>query len=432
MTTPTDELARALREAAGDLVEQAHRPAPDTATIWKRGRRVAWTARAAAAGLVAAALLLVTTVVLVVRQGPSTLPADGSTLTYPQFVSEIFPGRYAAGPQPVFGYVMTLDPSSTRTFVIHRSGLLSAVPGAFPVAFEGTLAPDGLHVLTADGVADLSDGSLIRPNAADPLIGGDNDLGTDGRWSPDSQHVAITTENGPAVIDLRANMTTPPLDDEDDDLIAVAGWRDAETLVGVRSIGSDASPALEVVSRARSAQRWTAESRIDLAQQARPGAPSFVHASPDGSRLLLRFPNQSGSIIGSAVLVDARSGQPVPLTDDGSTATTEWDACPPVWQENLPLRSSGGLHRPGDSSAVLEFSGRLDLGCVSLAGAELTGAPDPRSVLVLRERVWRVALPIGAVIALVGAAWVTLALRRSRRNERPGKRWLPMIYVPHT
>ena len=77
----------------------------------------------------------------------------------------------------------------------------------------------------------------------------------------------------------------------------------------------------------------------------------------------------------------------------------------------------------------MEFSGRLDLGCVALAGTELTGTPDRHSAGVTRERVWRAALPVAAGLALVTAVWVVVALRRSRRLERPGERWLPMIYV---
>lgn len=68
----------------------------------------------------------------------------------------------------------------------------------------------------------------------------------------------------------------------------------------------------------------------------------------------------------------------------------------------------------------------MDLGCVTLAGNELTGTPEPHPSGVLREQVWRVALPVGAALALIGAVWIVLALRRSRRH---GERFLPMIYV---
>jgi len=429
MTAPTDELAHALRGAADDIVERAHPRAVDPTTIWKRGRRAAWAARAAAVGLAAAVLAWVATIGLVMRPGPETLPADGSGLTYPQFVTELFPGSYSAGSVPVFGTVHLPEGASMRTYVIERNGLLSLVPGPSPLATEGTLAPDGRHVLTPEGVVDLRDATLARPNAADPLIGGDNVIESDGRWSPDSQHVSIPTDWGPAVVDLRANLTTQPLGGKDDDLIAVAGWRDDQTLVGVRETAGEGAPVLEVVSRTLSEERWTAETRIEIPQQIRAGGPSFVHASPDGSQLLLRFPDQTDSGSENAVHIDARSGKPVPLAGDDGPATARWDGCAPAWQDNLPLRSSGGLHRPGAATTVVEFSGRLDLGCVALAGTELTGTPDPHSAGVTRERVWRAALPVAAGLTLITAVWVVVALRRSRRLERPGKRWLPMIYV---
>ena len=154
------------------------------------------------------------------RPGQGTLPADGSGPTYPEFVSELFPGSYAAGSAPVLGTVDLPEGASRRTYVIERNGLLGLVPGPSPLATAGTLAPDGHHLLTDEGVVDLRDSTLSRPSAADPLIGGDAVIETDGRWSPDSQHVSIPTDRGPAVIDLRADLTTEPLGGKDDDLVA--------------------------------------------------------------------------------------------------------------------------------------------------------------------------------------------------------------------
>jgi hypothetical protein len=72
----------------------------------------------------------------------------------------------------------------------------------------------------------------------------------------------------------------------------------------------------------------------------------------------------------------------------------------------------------------VEFSGRLGVGCLSLAGNELTGAADPRSAGLLREQVWRVALPLGGALAAIVLVWSGVALRRSHRR---GERFLPWI-----
>ena len=171
---------------------------------------------------------------------------------------------------------------------------------------------------------------------------------------------------------------------------------------------------------------WTTAAAVDVGEVEGRVAPTAVDASPDGSRLLLRYPTSTGSDAGWAVLVDARSGQRVAFTGAGPSTVAAWDDCTPVWQGDQPLTASGGLRRPGDGASVMEFSGRVVLGCVTLAGNELTGTPDPSSAGLLRERVWRVALPVGGALALAGAWWMVVALRRSRRH---GERFLPMIWV---
>lgn len=91
---------------------------------------------------------------------------------------------------------------------------------------------------------------------------------------------------------------------------------------------------------------------------------------------------------------------------------------------NEPLTASGGLNRPTDGAAVVELSDRLDFGCVSLAGNQLTGVADPRPAGVVREQVWSVVLPVAGALVVVALVWSAVALRRSRRR---GERFLPWI-----
>lgn len=424
MTPPTDELSRVLRGAADDIVERAQLPGPDTPGLWGRGRRVTWAARVAGAGLVAVAVLLVAAVVLVMRPAPATEPADGSSGTYPEYVSELFPGGYRDASGPVFGFVGAPQETTTWTYAIDRNGLLNLVRGVSPLSDGGVLAPDGLHLLVDEGVVDLSDGVLVRPNVTDEVITART--GDRAVWAPDSRHVLVDTVDGPAVLDRLVNVTTAP--GPDDHTIRPAGWRDASTVLGVRDGSTAGRPALEVVTRGLTDEAWTSGPAIDVGGVEGQVSPSVVHASPDGSRLLLLHPTSTGSEAGWAALVDTRTGQRVAFTGAGPEAPTvvPWDGCTPVWQGDQPLTASAGLRRPGDGATVMGFSGRMDLGCVALAGNELTGTPDPRSAGVLREDVWRVALPVGGVLAVVGAGWMVLALRRSRRH---GERFLPMIYV---
>lgn len=432
MTAPADGLERELRRASQQVMAHEQQAIPAPQHLWTKGRRRTWAARTGAAGLVVVAVTLLATVSLVMRQDQSTLPADGSSLRYPQFVTDLFPGRYQSGPEPVFGWVVPTEPGNAlRTLVIDRSGILKNVESDSSLAMTPvSLAPDGRHLLTSDGVAELDDGSLIQPNVADPHVGAEHVFGR-GIWSPDSQHVLVGTEQGPAVLDLFADVSSPPGDGAADDDIAIAGWRGVQTIVGVRNVVEGNQLRSEVVSRALTSDTWTVESRLDLGQRSNQGAPMTVHASPDGSHLLLQwFEGSAEASRHSAVLVEARSGQPVPM-GEGAQGATVWDGCTPVWRGNEPLRASGGLRSPAeDTHPVMAFSDRRDdLGCVTLAGDQLTGAPDTRSEGALRERVWKVALPVAGALAFITALWVVVALRRSRRLERPGKRWLPMIYV---
>ena len=86
-----------------------------------------------------------------------------------------------------------------------------------------------------------------------------------------------------------------------------------------------------------------------------------------------------------------------------------------------------GLRRPVSGEDVMSFSGHTQHGCVALAANELTGAPAPGAAGVWRERLWQVwiaALPVGGAVALLGAVWMVVALRRSRRH---GEDFLPMV-----
>jgi hypothetical protein len=420
MTPSTDELSRVLRESAADLVERANRPGPDTAALWGRGRRATLLARAAGAGLAGVALVLIAALALVMRPVSPTEPADGVTSTYPGFVSDLFPGGFEPGPSPVFGFVAALGDGPTMTFAVDRRGLLAAVPGVSPAWEGGVPAPDGHHLLTQEGIADLRDGSVVQPMRGEPNPGGL--VWSDGRWSPDSQYVLLDTADGPTVLDAFANPVWVPGDDDSE--VRPAGWVDASTAMGVRARALDGIRTLEVVTRGLDDPAWATMGPIEVGAVGGQVSPSAVHASPDGSRLLLLYPVSSGSDAGSGVLVDAATGQRVAFAGGDASTAVGWDACTPVWQRNEPLTASGGLNRPTDGATVVEFSGRLDLGCLSLAGNELTGAADPRSAGLLREEVWRVALPLGGALAVIALVWSAIALRRSHRR---GERFLPWI-----
>ena len=130
MTHPTDELTRLLTGAADDIVERDRVPAPDAPVLWRRGRRTTWIARGAAAGLAAALVLVGGALVAVVRDTPSTVPSNGSLLTYPELVSDLFTSSDPADPGPVFGLVDLPGtyPQGRAVGVIDRSGALTALP----------------------------------------------------------------------------------------------------------------------------------------------------------------------------------------------------------------------------------------------------------------------------------------------------------------
>ena len=433
MTHPTDELTRLLTGAADDIVERDRVPAPDAPVLWRRGRRTTWAGRGAAAGLAAALVLVGGALVAVVRDTPSTVPSNGSLLTYPELVSDLFTSSDPADPGPVFGLVDLPGtyPQGRAVGVIDRSGALTALPSwarSADVDLESiggpgsALGPDGTHLLTPDGIVDLTDGTLTRLL----LVEGVSQVAAGSRavWSPDSQHVALGTLEGPSVLDRFADVVLEPA--AGDAGVLMAGWRDDDTLLGLRSPSSTDGTAFDIVARSLGDAEWTTVSTISADAVKVAGAtgqlsPSAVFASPDGSRLLLVDRG------GHSALVDTATGQRVAFAGAAPSATdVAWGVCAPVWRDNEPLQATGGLRRPGDGATVLAFADRVDAGCVTLAGNELTGTPAPGRATT--ERVWSVILPVFWALLLLAVVsltvWMVLALRRSRKH---GDDFLPMM-----
>ncbi len=434
MTHHTDELTRLLTGAADDIVERERVPAPDAPVLWRHGRRTTWAARGVAAGLAAALVLVGGALVAVVRQAPPTAPSNGTSVTYPELVSDLFTSGDPVDPGPVFGLVDLPGtyPQGRTVGVIDRSGALTGLPSwsrSADVDLESigdpgsALAPDGTHLLTPDGIVDLTDGTLTRLL----LVEGVSQVAAAGRavWSPDSQHVALGTLEGPSVLDRFADVVLEPA--TGDAGVLIAGWRDDDTMLGLRSPSSTDGPAFDIVARSLGDPDWTTVSTISAdAVKAANGAagqmsPSAVFASPDGSRLLLVDPG------GHSALVATTTGQRVAFAGAAPASTdVQWGVCAPVWQDNEPLLARGGLRRPGDGATVLAFADRVDAGCVALAGNELTGTAAPGRATT--ERMWSVFLPVFWLLLLVAAAsltlWSVFALRRSRKH---GEDFLPMM-----
>lgn len=435
MTSPTDELTRLLTQVADDLVERAPVAGPDTTSMWRRGRRVTWAARAAAAGILAVVMLvLVTGGVLRLGGAPATLPAGGDALTYPKVVSDMFPRELQLGAGPIFGLVATSPTASEPddTLVIERVGVLATLRTGKPSSGEvivlssdgaapPALAPDGTKALTTEGIVDVTDGFVTRPLASDPVI--QSASISRGVWSPDSQHVLVDTVDGPVVVDAYAQPVLSPA--AGDQAVRAAGWLDATTVLGVRQSAGGEGGALDIVTRELAEPQWATVSTVaaDAVHGSIP--PSKVFAAPDGSRLLLVYPTGSGP--SQLALINTRTGTPVAFAGESPSIPATWDDCDPVWQAGQPLNANGGLSRPTTGESVMSFSGHRHNGCVTLAGNELTGSPAPGAAGARQERAWetwRAALPFGGVLALIGVVWMVIALRRSRRH---GETFLPMI-----
>ena len=252
MTPSTDELTRLLTRAADDIVEGERFDRPDAPQLWRKGRQVTWASRAAAAGIAVVVMLLVVTGGLLVSGLPATAPATGGPLTYPQVVSDMFPGFRQTGDEPLFGLVATAprQPQSPDSLVIKRHGFLTSL-GTGPargdrlvLSNDGTappLAPDGKRVLTdlgntdpadgsAVGILDVTNGVVTRPISTDPVI--ESLTSSRGVWGPDSAHVLVATADGPAVLDAQALVVLSPAPGDQE--VRAAGWRDDTTVLGVR------------------------------------------------------------------------------------------------------------------------------------------------------------------------------------------------------
>ena len=429
MTRSTDELTRMLRGAADDLVERDPVPAPETPALWRRGRRTTWAGRGAAAVIAAFVLFLVVTGGVALTGIAPTVPAVGGTTTYPEVVSDMFVNQLPAGDGPVFGLVGT-EPTASQPddiLVIRRRGALASLQTANPSNGEPAilsrggppvLAPDGHRVMTGDGVVVLDEGVVLAPVVTYPDIPART--GVHDAWSPDSQHVLLSTVAGPVVTNGYAGVVmTPAAGDQD---VMVAGWRGNDTVIGVRPA---AGGGLDIVARGLSEPRWSKVGSVAADAVAGPDRPAKVFGSPDGSRLLLVYPAAAGAARG--VLVDATTGEALPFVGQTTPTSVAWGRCDPAWQAGQPLEADGGLRRPATGENVMRFSGHSKPGCVSLAGNDLTGTPAPGGAGAWQERAWRLwtaALPVGGVLVLVWTVWMLVALRRSRKH---GKDFLPMM-----
>lgn len=429
MTPSTDELTRMLRGAADDIVDRDRVPGPDAPVLWRRGRRTTWAGRVAAAGIVAFVIFLVATGGLLVSGLPATAPAQGGGLTYPEVVSDMFVDQLQAGAGPVFGLVRTVPTASQpdEILVIQRRGSLARLQTTDPSNGEpiilsngvaSVLAPDGQRALTSQGVAVVDDGVVIAPVVTYPEIPARTRVHD--VWSPDSQHVLLSTVGGPAVTNGYADVVLAPGPGDQD--VSAAGWRGNDTVLGVRpAVGA----GLDIVARGLTEPRWSKVGSIAADAVAVAPSPAKVFASPDGSRLLLV--NAAGATPARSVLVDATTGARVPFAGETPSTTIAWGRCDPVWQAGQPLDADGGLRRPATGESVLRFSGHSQPGCVSLAGNELTGAPAPGGADAWQERAWQLwtaALPVGGVLIVVWTVWMLVALRRSKKH---GEDFLPMM-----
>lgn len=428
MTPSTEELTRLLTGAADDVLERDRVPAPDAPVLWRQGRRVTWTGRAAAAVIAAVVLFLVATGGVALTGISPTVPASGGTSTYPKVVSDMFVKDLPSDTGRIFGLVVTAPTASqpADTLAIQRRGVVASLRSANPsngepivLAHGGApvLSPDGLHAITTDGVVQFDGGVAIPPVVSYPTI--PTRTAVNDVWSPDSQHVLLSTVGGPAVTNGYASVVITPA--PGDAFIRAAGWRDKDTVLGVRPA---ADGGLDIVARALTEPQWSTIGTVAADGVADPASLTRAYASPDGSRLLLIYPD-SGS--GRAVLVDTSTGARVPFAGEAGPAMVAWDTCAPVWQDGQPLLADGGLRRPVTRESVMRFSGHGDHGCVSMAGNELTGSAAQGAAGAWRERayqLWIAALPLGGGLVLVGTIWMVIALRRSRRH---GEDFRPMI-----
>ncbi|MFL6170144.1 MAG: hypothetical protein ACJ711_10760 [Ornithinibacter sp.] len=434
MTHPTDELTRMLRGAADDMVQRERVPGPDAPRLWRRGRRATWAGRGAAAAIAAFVLFFVVSGGLALTGIAPTVPAVGSTLTYPEVVSDMFVDQLPAGSGPVFGVVRAVPTSSQPDdiLVIRRQGSLASLQTTNPsngspiLLFEGgtpVLSPDGQRLLTSEGVVVLDDGVVVPPVITYPEI--PSRTGVNDVWSPDSQHVLLSTVAGPAVTNGYADVALSP--GPGDDAVLAAGWRGNDTVLGVRPAPGG---GLDILARGLTTDtQWSKVASVaaDAVSASGPSdaVPERVFASPDGSRVLLVYAADAAPP--RSVLVDATTGARVAFAGETPSTRVVWDGCAPVWQAGQPLTADGGLRRPATGESVLRFSGHRQHGCVSLAGNELTGSPAPGAAGAWQERAWQVwtaALPVGGVLLLLWTAWMLVALRRSRKH---GEDFLPMM-----
>ena len=434
MTHPTDELTRLLTGAADDIVERDRVLAPDAPRLWRRGRRTTWGGRAATAGIAAFVLFLVVTGGVALTGIGPTVPAVGGTVTYPEVVSDMFVDQHPAGGGPVFGLVRAVPTSSQPDdlLAIQRRGSLAGLQdrgsstGPITLADGGTpvLAPDGQRALTSEGVVVLDGDSVVAPVVTFPETPART--GVHDAWSPDSQHVLLSTVAGPAVTNGYAAVELSPGPGDQD--VLAAGWRGNDTVLGVRSTTGG---GLDLVAHGLTEPRWSKVASVTAdvvavpVGSAGPVTPERAFASPDGSRLLLVYPAGAGPA--RSVLVDATTGARVPFAGETPTTTIAWDSCDPVWQSGQPLLADGGLRRPATGESVLRFSGHRPAGCVSLAGNELTGSPAPGAAGAWKEwawQLWTAALPVGGVLLVGWTVWMLVALRRSKKH---GEDFLPMM-----
>ena len=134
-----------------------------------------------------------------------------------------------------------------------------------------------------------------------------------------------------------------------------------------------------------------------------------------------------GPAAARSVLVDARTGARVPFAGENPSTSVAWDHCDPVWQAGQPLSANGGLRRPATDETVMAFSGHRSLGCIALAGNELTGHPLRARPAPGRNGCGRCGRQPSH------SPWCSSCSQRSgwssplRRSKRHGEDFLPMV-----
>ena len=410
MSTHLGQELAALVEPVG------HDTGPDTAELWRLGRR---RRRWAVVRTTCVAAIVAALVALVVWPGTwqgSAVPADASPSrqrTYPSVVpQQHFPGSMLTAHRPMTAAYV----SGQSLYAVDDRGRLWRAPQAPGERWRAAVSADGRFVSDGWDVYDTVTGARARLGTGDG-VGAVRRSGVD--WAPDSAHVAVVQDDagvqtawvGTPQGDLQrapalpAGESSAPVD-------LMLAWLDSSRLLVVmpapqRADDSETTHLMAFAWTVASSGTWDLLGTLTLPKGVALDylGTSQVSVSPDGGVLAVTTTNSLGSSALTWPMPTLGSETTNAHTVEGATDLSVDGLS---WRGDDLVVSRGGETRVARTGELLSTIGTGSGRPVSWRAGAFDDAPYYNSAAVWQDRLFGWALLLGILTA------ITVLIRAAR------------------